>query len=89
MKAEDSMLLTTWGMMDVETYDPEPHTKYLVYVEGNGWTDGMFRPQTDSPTGWCHKWAGGRHFDMTRRGVTHFCKLPPLPNDNTGESEEK
>ena len=79
MKAQDSILLTTWGIMDVTEYEPEPLVRYLVHVAGEGWTDGTFHPQAVSPAGWCHKWALGRHFDMPRRGVTHFCKLPPLP----------
>ena len=78
MKAKDSMLPTTWGIMDVADYEPEPFVRYLVHVTGEGWTDGMFR--TDSPSGWCHKWAGGKLFDAERRGVTHFCKMPPVPN---------
>ena len=88
MKAADSMLLTTWGIMDAAEYEPEPFVRYLVHVAGEGWTDGMFRTDDDSPSGWCHKWAGGKLFNTDRRGVTHFCKLPPLPNDLSEGSNE-
>jgi len=80
MKASESMLLTIWGIMDADEYEPEPFVSYLVRVHGRGWTDGSYR--TDGPTGWCHKWAGDSDlFDRPLRGVTHFCKLPP-PMDN-------
>jgi len=78
MKASESKLLTTWGIMDAERYTPQAFVPYLVYVRGRGWTDGEYR--TDGPLGWCHKWAlDNKLRDGKRRGVTHFCQLPPSP----------
>ena len=66
-------------ILDATKHRPKPFVKYLVFVEGRGWTDGQFR--TDGPTGWCHKWASdGSIFNREQRGVTHFCNMPPLPN---------
>ena len=73
-------------ILDATKHDPKPFVKYLVHVENRGWTDGVFR--TDGPTGWCHKWApDGSMIDRSRRGVTHFCDMPPLPNDKVEFSE--
>lgn len=58
--------------------NPIPYKKYLVYVEGRDWTDGMFRE--DSPKGWCHKWASEDFlFNAPNRGVIAFQEMPPKP----------
>lgn len=64
---------------DVSTCAFEPFKKYLVFVAGRGWTDGEYR--TDSPQGWCHKWAlDDSLFSHPARGVTHFADMIPNPS---------